>query len=238
MPEPFSTVLGNIAAPLTAAASLGSAALQRRWALKDWQRVNAYNHPSAQVARLREAGLPLASMFSGSGGSTSSDVRSSNVDPSLGVAQGISAYMMNRMQRKQMQLVDEQIREQSAKADISEGERNWNIRMGRILPIKPDDPASEGGKFHSLWQSNQMQTLDLGKREKEANVKSAEVIADLQRATTQGQIDHILQTIGLSKENQRGQKIINDINDILTSNIGDGKWDIIQSMIYRFFFGR
>lgn len=236
MGKPFGETLAGFAAPISAVASLGSAAIQRGWALKDWRRVNEYNSPKAQVARLREAGLPLASMFSGSGGSQSADVKSSQVDPTLGTAQGLSAYMQNRMQRKQIELIDQQIREQSAKADITEGERDWNIRYGKVLPIPPDDPASEGGVFHSIFQSNQIQSLDANKRQKQAQAQSAEVVAELQRATTQGQIDHILQTIGLSKENQRGQKIVNDINDILTSKIGDGKWDLIQSMIYKFMF--
>jgi hypothetical protein len=30
---------------------------QRQWATEDWNRVNAYNHPTQQMARLREAGL-------------------------------------------------------------------------------------------------------------------------------------------------------------------------------------
>jgi hypothetical protein len=31
----------------------------RKWALEDWERTNAYNHPKQQMARLREAGLSV-----------------------------------------------------------------------------------------------------------------------------------------------------------------------------------
>ena len=31
----------------------------RQWALQDWERTNAYNHPAQQMARLREAGLSV-----------------------------------------------------------------------------------------------------------------------------------------------------------------------------------
>lgn len=99
--------IGQVAGPI--AGSIGAAALQRKWALQDWNRVNAYNHPKEQVRRNAEAGLPLAAMFSGSGGSTSSDVGSSNVDPTLGSAQGINNYMQHQMQKKQRELIDAQI---------------------------------------------------------------------------------------------------------------------------------
>lgn len=233
---PITEVLAGIgAAASPIIGSIGSAALQRKWALQDWNRVNAYNHPKEQVKRNSEAGLPLAAMFS-QGGSTSSAPSQTSVDPTLGTAQGLEKFFTNRMQRKQVELIDQQIREQGAKADIIEGERNWLVKSGTILPISTDDPASEGGKFNSMWKSNQFKSLDINQRQKEAQAKSAEIVAELQRATTQGQINHILQTIGLSKENQRGQKIANDINDILTSKIGDGKWDLVQSMIYKLIF--
>lgn len=224
---------GLVAAGLPIAGAIGSAALQRGWALKDWHRMNAYNHPKEQVRRLREAGLPLASMFSGSGGSTSSAPQSSHVDPSLGSAQGLEKYFTNQMQRKQIQMIDEQIREQSAKADIVEGERDFKILGGKDVPIDPSDPASEGGLFHTMRKSNQVQSMEYDQRQKAAQAQTAEIVADLQRAKTQAEIDNILQTIDIGVQNERGQKILNDINDILTSKIGDGKWDLVQAMIYK-----
>lgn len=225
--------LSDWAGPITTIASLGAGAIQRGWALKDWRRQNAYNHPKAQVRRLKEAGLPLASMFSGAGGSTSTDVRASEIDPSLGVGKGLEAHMMVSMRKKQLQLMDEEIGKAEAEKVVAQFEANKALNDQRYyLGSKYDEQGN-------LIEGNRRtDTLELSMREQDAKTRSAEVVADLQRAKTQSEIDHILQTIGLSKENQRGQKIINDINDILTGKVGDGKWDMIQAMIYRFFFGR
>lgn len=89
--------------------AVGAAFLQRKWALKDLERQNAYNHPRAQKERLRQAGLPLATMFGGQGGSTSEQPQNTQVDPSLGTAKGLESFYQNRMQTKQQQLMDEQM---------------------------------------------------------------------------------------------------------------------------------
>lgn len=212
--------------------SLASAALQRGWAIKDRDYQNNYNLPINQVKRLRAAGLPLASMFSGSGGSQSAETKSSNVDPLLGTAKGIDNYFTNQMQRKQMQMLDEQIREQGAAADLKEGERDWLLKNINV-PISPESPESEGGLFKFSKTTPQWQNLATEQKMKIAQTKTAEIIADLQQAKSQADIDHVLQTIELGKLNAEGQRIINKINTILTSNIGDKKWDLIQSMIYK-----
>jgi hypothetical protein len=40
-------------------AAKAQAEQSRKWALEDWERTNAYNHPKQQMARLREAGLSV-----------------------------------------------------------------------------------------------------------------------------------------------------------------------------------
>lgn len=109
--------------------SLGSAAISRRWAIKDLKAQNEYNSPRAQVKRLKQAGLPLATMFGGQGGSTSDQPRSSEIDPSLGAARGMENYFQNRMQKAQLQLIDQQLREATAGADLKEGERDWYLNQ-------------------------------------------------------------------------------------------------------------
>ena len=53
---------------------------QRQDAISDWERVNAYNHPSAQRARIEEAGLNAALMYGNSAsGGNAGVVRDSNV---------------------------------------------------------------------------------------------------------------------------------------------------------------
>lgn len=50
---------------------------QRQWALDDWNMQNEYNHPSSQMARLREAGLNPHLVYGKGADNTSGMVRSS-----------------------------------------------------------------------------------------------------------------------------------------------------------------
>lgn len=119
------SLLSGLTSALPVVGSIGAAALQRHWALKDLQRQNIYNSPKEQIKRLKEAGLPLATMFGGQGGSTSEQPQNTNVDPSLGVAKGLDNFFTNRMQSKQLELLDAQIRSQNADASVKEGEAKW-----------------------------------------------------------------------------------------------------------------
>lgn len=53
------------------------AALQRQYALEDWAMQNEYNHPSSQMARLREAGLNPNLAYGNGVDTTSGPIRSS-----------------------------------------------------------------------------------------------------------------------------------------------------------------
>lgn len=117
--------------------SIASGMLQRHWATKDVANQNLYNTPKEQVKRLREAGLPLASMFSGSGASVQSDLpRSSEIDPTLGTARGIENYFQNRLMKMQLQLQEqalrlgeENIKKTGAEANLAQGEADYWSRL-------------------------------------------------------------------------------------------------------------
>jgi len=108
MPIPWGSILTGTIPVL---GSLGAAAIQRKQALADWQRMANYNHPGAQAQRLKAAGIPLSAMFNGSGATQQApDVKSTNVDPTLGSAKGMDNYFTNRMQQKQLELLEKQIK--------------------------------------------------------------------------------------------------------------------------------
>lgn len=83
----------------------------RNWALDDWQLQNEYNHPSSQMARLREAGLnPNLIYGKGAGDMTTGAVRST--EPASmpqspgpdwsGLAGGMNAYFNTKLQGAQV----------------------------------------------------------------------------------------------------------------------------------------
>lgn len=225
------SILPGILSTLPVIGSIGAAALSRRWAQKDLQQQNLYNSPKQQIERLKEAGLPLASMFSGSGGSQSEQPRQTQIDPSLGAAKGLEQYYIGTMQKKQLQLITEQIGKAEADKTISQVAANEALGVDKYRrgPVYDKDGFLQIG-------NRQTQDLDLTMRQKEAQTKTTEVIADLQQARTQAEIDHILNTIKLGNQtfdiNSVNQKTLNE----LIKNIGDGKWDLVQSMLYRLIF--
>lgn len=218
--------------------SLGAAALQRNWALKDWNRVNEYNHPKNQVKRNTEAGLPLAAMFA-RGGSTSSDVRSTQVDPTLGTGKGLEAFMQSRMQKKQLELLESQIRTEQARGEVEW--KNAGLKANE-LTLSNDALAyqinAEGkNTVAPAYQppSNQVQSLVLDKRAKEAETKTKEVIADLQRAKTVADIEHVLATIGLSKQQYAYNTIMQNVDKILLKNLDNPENNWLQALVFKWF---
>lgn len=101
--------------PALVAAIAGGLA-QRGGSLADIRRSNLYNHPVNQVRRLREAGLPMAAMGNNIS-NTQSQLPDSN-DLGVGMAAGkLSEYITTRLQQKQLELIEEQIRKTKAEAE-------------------------------------------------------------------------------------------------------------------------
>lgn len=87
-----SGLLGSIVGSISGAIQARKA---RKWALEDWNRQNAYNHPSAQMSRLREAGLnPNMIYGTGTQAATGQATRGANVGnfqpPPLPLGEGIA----------------------------------------------------------------------------------------------------------------------------------------------------
>lgn len=101
---------------------------QRQWAIEDRDYANRYNHPKAQIQRLKDAGLPLASFFGGGAGSQSADVRNTNIEPELGSADVLSKGAQFTIQREQAammklqkDLIQAQIDKTAAEATVQQG---------------------------------------------------------------------------------------------------------------------
>lgn len=216
-----------VAAGLTVGGALGSGAIKRGQALRDWDRVNAYNHPKEQIKRLREAGLPLATMFGGQGGSTAGAVPDSELDPTLGVAEGIQNFQMVRMQKKQMELMDAQIY-----AEKGKGAREWvealraktqadkemnEVYGFQLVPEGMENIDSESNIY--MPGTNQVQALTRQRDIQKAEVKGAELAndilgikKDLTEEQMRAEIDRILIDIKMKQGYaELRDKVINDM---------------------------
>lgn len=154
--------------------SIGSAMLQQHYARKNWDRANAYNHPKEQIKRLREAGLPLASMFGGSGGSTTSAQETPNIDPSLGTARGIENYMQTGMMRKQIELLDSQIENTEAETNKTNIDANRSGILGGIDSLNLNFLKGLGGSDTTI--NDTMNNFERGVV-RERQIKEAERVS-------------------------------------------------------------
>lgn len=85
---------------------------QREWSLSDWAMQNEYNHPSSQMARLREAGLNPNLVYGNGADTSSGPIRNSEpatwrpeapqVNLSGAVTEGLSAYYDTQIKQAQI----------------------------------------------------------------------------------------------------------------------------------------
>lgn len=237
---PIGEILASLA-PI--AGSFGSAAVQQKYARKNWDAVNAYNHPKEQIKRLKEAGLPLATMFGGMGGSTSLSIDTPNVDPNLGVAEGLQKGMMLSMQKKQMALMDQELRTKTAQADIAEAERDFQLSKTidssegeSIKDFEPqfgDSNLVQGVRRERGIKENERLTTDIVKQLRQIDLDNApEHIRE--------QIDHIIMQNTLGDLQIKRDKNYSEMLDQITSDImkGDqgfqGMVRFIKAWLYKF----
>lgn len=127
---------------IPAMAGLGSAAMSAGAV----NRMNRYNDPRAQLQRLNAAGLPFAAFAQGQAGSQSSLPDTSGV--AEGINQGAANFMMNRMQKKQIELIDEQIKTQKALERKTWSDALFSHSQARVASAEADEKLSEYGSIN------------------------------------------------------------------------------------------
>lgn len=121
---------------------------QRRDALSDYAMQNLYNHPSSQMARLREAGLNPNLVYGNGAVATGGQVRQSGVEswnpkaPELdfggAINTGLSAYALTEMKEAQLD----------------------NLRMNNT--VMTQDAALKAAQIESVLAATQTTKYDLG----------------------------------------------------------------------------
>lgn len=118
--------------------NLNLAKLQNTWNLQQWQRENAYNDPSAQIARMRAAGLNPDMMYGGgvsgnlsaSSPSMSSGAAATPMDwSSLGNKKTIAQAAAETLSLEQMRA---NIRKTNAEAGINESDLKYRDKLNEI----------------------------------------------------------------------------------------------------------
>lgn len=192
---------------------------QRQWALDDWNRQNQYNSPTAQMQRLREAGLNPNLVYGNGATTTAGEIRSTDVKPwnpkapnfeSMG--NSVMAYQDVRMREAQINNLaaqGEDIRESAmlkrAQRSKVEGDTewiNWKTNFEKSLEDISADIRSKN--LHKLRVDIDYKTDENIRRElyTAQNLREgAERILNMKlgRELTQTQIDNINQLMKNSK---------------------------------------
>lgn len=100
---------------LNVAGSLTGGLLNNYIDRKSQERANVYNSPREQIKRLKQAGLSPSLMYGQSGNVSTAPIKS-QISPSLGIAEGTTAYQSSKLQRSQEELMSSQAEAQDAAA--------------------------------------------------------------------------------------------------------------------------
>lgn len=247
---PFWDTVGKIGEDLLPAipvvGNVISSAIQRGQSRRDIERQNEYNSPKNQLARLREAGLPAATMLGGSYVNAQTDLpQVSNLDPTLGTAKGIETFMQNRIQKQQIQtmrqemdLRDATIQKTRAEADVATGFAEW-------MKLKDNDVSDNSGKTNAARKySAELKTgvataaikdLEVGLKgiEYEVSSKSAEdristIAAKLTNILVSN--DRLRQIIDLDKARQT---VTESLNEYLKGDQANGFMAWISALLLK-----
>jgi hypothetical protein len=140
---------------------------QREWALADWDRVNAYNHPTQQMQRYKEAGLNPQLIYGNVNNSPSSMVRTTTTEApkieTAGYQQGISQasqafneYFSMQQLINQTKLTDAQILKM--KADTDRTVQQYKL-TGEQWDALVNKPLMENLRLGNLMYATDQQRL-------------------------------------------------------------------------------
>lgn len=120
--------------------------------LEQWERANAYNAPTQQMARLREAGLNPAMIYGTGGAKTVAAVSPKyqaprpdyRYSPPIDPTQVLSSYMSLQRHNAEMNILQSRARQEEAAADYA---RDYQYGRGKYMRAKG---VSQMGKTH--WE--------------------------------------------------------------------------------------
>lgn len=203
-------LLGTIAGGLPIVGDILGSLIERGQARGDIERQNEYNHPKNQLARLREAGLPMAAML-GATANTQSGIPHQTGSGT----KNIGAYITTQMQLKNLEILKAEIRNKNAEADLKVAEKDWllsgkgedrnptnlttNLKTSQGLQV-----ASEKGAM----LANKIQGYEAAYRPTRLNFERSRSIAEIANIVQHSRL--VEKQIHAAELNNRIQKVIAD----------------------------
>lgn len=177
-------------------------------------RMNRYNDPRAQLQRLNAAGLPFAAFSQGQAGSQS------NLPDMSGIGEGIKntgiLYLQNQMQKKQIEMLNEQIETAKATTRKTWAEARTAHAVARETDERVNENLSEFGfpritpPSNLAWlmeQDREVKSLDTDMKKYDRDMKEIDSLfkSDQYKSgrmvkLVQAEIDNLLAKLDITKQ--------------------------------------
>lgn len=196
--------------PITIAAlvSAGGGLIDRFISRGDIAKQNAYNSPTQQVARLKEAGLPMAALTGGVAGNQS------QLPEGAGFKEAVSKYQSTSMQGKQLEILKAEARLKNAQADESEARRDWLLGQVNDTSLDMSNLTNQLRTSQNL-QTSQLQGQSFANTISSFAARNASMKTLLENQTAIQNLARGLQGMGLVNKEIEGKELDNKIKDVV-----------------------
>lgn len=190
-----------------------AAATEAATNLENWNRANAYNDPSQQMARLQGANLNPRLVYGQSSGAASgnaTDVKGYSREDNKSTMEGMSGF------QDIAQSIQHQVQTDNVKAQTKVAEQDKLLRMQDILKRGVDTAnATQDLKLKKGLEANNLEFMEHSVREQTAKANQAETQDTISSKSKQDQIDTYAQKLKHAIAQTTGQKQQNLINAVI-----------------------
>jgi hypothetical protein len=167
--------------------------MQRQHALQDWEMQNAYNNPSAQMARLKAAGLNPHLIYGGGPGNVSQPVRSTDTKswnptpPQFDLGQAAKSALFTGVDLELKNVQRDRIQE------LTQVARQQALQQASQTAKNVQQVAKDKFQLDQAKQLNNyvLEAAKLGVKQQEANIQST--MTNTQRTTQQIATEALMQ---------------------------------------------
>lgn len=200
--------------------TLIASALQALFGIGSTMAANKYNSPTAQLKRLRKAGLPLSYMYKGNV-ATQSEVPKLSIDPTLGTLakqQGAQSKAVTRKTTSEAENteLENQIKDLMSGIKQPDG-TEWNNRGTMMMAEMADKRAT------AFLHENQASIENIA-RQVEQSAFNEGIPQEMKKQALEkakNQVINLLEQKGLMQQLQKIRGFEALLNDSLTNNIAD-----------------